>query len=310
MIEFTMNYQVPLAYLNEQFLPQSQAKLALNDAGFVMGATVTDLCRTFHHRPFLLPEHLVRFRASCALAEIPQPKTDNDLTEIACCLVKNNVRLIADKQDLAIVFFATPGPIGYYFGEPGSAGEGKPTLGVHTFPLPFSRYASWFERGASLVILKIVQLSRDCVDPAIKHRSRLHWWLADRQVKQTSPGSQALLLDGSGNITETAAANFLIVLDGAVISPPRDSILGGISLRFVEELCGQLVIPFVRRAITVEDCKACDEALLCGTAFCLAGVREIDGAPLPWPGPILGRLLQAWSDRVGLDIGRQFLANR
>jgi hypothetical protein len=49
---------------------------------------------------------------------------------------------------------------------------------------------------------------------------------------------------------------------------------------------------------------------LCGTAFCLAGVGEINGHPLPWPGPILTRLLSAWSAMVGLDISRQFLPNR
>ena len=36
----------PLASLNGRLLPQSEAHLALNDAGFVFGATVTDLCRT------------------------------------------------------------------------------------------------------------------------------------------------------------------------------------------------------------------------------------------------------------------------
>jgi hypothetical protein len=37
----------PLAYLNGRLLPQDEARLPVHDAGFVMGATVTDLCRTF-----------------------------------------------------------------------------------------------------------------------------------------------------------------------------------------------------------------------------------------------------------------------
>ena len=35
-------------------------RVPVHDAGFVMGATVTDLCRTFRHRLYLLlPEHYV-----------------------------------------------------------------------------------------------------------------------------------------------------------------------------------------------------------------------------------------------------------
>ena len=52
----------PVAYLNGQWLPQSQAMLPLNDAGFVMGVTVTDFVRTFHHKLDRLSEHLTRFR--------------------------------------------------------------------------------------------------------------------------------------------------------------------------------------------------------------------------------------------------------
>src|SRR5437763_40202 len=80
------------------------------------------------------------------------------------------------------------------------------------------------------------------VDPRIKQRSRLHWWLADRSARASQPGATALLLNESGHITETAAANFLLVQDGAVVSPPRSGILNGISLLVVEELCLNLGI--------------------------------------------------------------------
>ena len=41
----------PQVFLNGQFLPLSEARLSWHDAGFVFGATVTDLCRTFRQRP-------------------------------------------------------------------------------------------------------------------------------------------------------------------------------------------------------------------------------------------------------------------
>src|SRR5438270_11827675 len=114
----------PLAYLNGQFLPQDEAHLPLNDAGFVWGATVTDLCRTFRHRLFRLADHLARFRASCRLAQVPQPVGDDELSRLAEQVIAHNASLLPAEADLALVLFATPGPIGYYAGQAGGPGEG------------------------------------------------------------------------------------------------------------------------------------------------------------------------------------------
>src|SRR5438105_11192385 len=101
----------PLAYLNGQFLDQDQARLPLHDAGFVLGATVTDLCRTFRHRPFRLADHLARFRASCRSARVPLLPSDAELAGHAERLVAHNAALLSPDQDLALVLFATPGPV-------------------------------------------------------------------------------------------------------------------------------------------------------------------------------------------------------
>ena len=59
----------------------------LHDAGFVWGATVTDLCRTFRHRLFRLSDHLDRFRDSCRRARVSLDANDEQLTAIAEQLV-------------------------------------------------------------------------------------------------------------------------------------------------------------------------------------------------------------------------------
>ena len=104
----------------------------------------------------------------------------------------------------------------------------------------------------------------------------MHWWIAEQQVRDIDPHAWPLLLDAEGFVTETAAANFLIVRDGTVLSPPRSSILNGISLRVTEEICQQLSIPFREAPLTPIDCQHADEAVLTGTAFGLAGVSALD----------------------------------
>jgi branched-subunit amino acid aminotransferase/4-amino-4-deoxychorismate lyase len=298
----------PLAYLNGRLLPQREAHLALHDAGFVFGATVTDLLRTFAHCPFRLADHLRRFRHSCAAARVPQPLADEQLSDVAERLIAHNAALLRPEQDLALVLFATPGPVGYYLGEPGGPGDGAPTLGLHTFPLPFARYARLFREGACLVVPAVRHVPAASIDPRIKQRSRLHWWLAEQEARQAEPGASALLLDADGHVTETAFANLLVVRGGTVLTPPRSGVLGGVSLQVVEELCGQLGVPFEERALRLADCQTADEAMLSCTSFCLAGVSRLHGTPLAFPGPIFERLLRAWGAQVGLDVRAQILA--
>lgn len=274
-----------------------------------MGATVTDLCRTFGHRLFRLADHLRRFRQSCHLARVPQPLTDDELTRIAEELVRHNASLLRSGQDLALVLLATPGPVGFYLGQPGGPGDGPPTLILHTFPLPFARYARLVRDGARLVVPSVRHVPPASVDPRIKQRSRLHWWLAEQEVHQNDPLASALLLDEQGCVTETAAANFLLVRRAEVLTPPRESVLGGVSLQVTEELCRQLGVSFREQPLTIEDCQHADEAWLTSTPYCLAGVRAINGVALPWPGPLLGRLLEAWNTLAGCEIRQQILSN-
>jgi branched-chain amino acid aminotransferase len=297
-----------LAYFNGRFLPQEEAHISLHDAGFVFGATVTDLCRTFRHRLFRLEDHVARFRQSCLLAHVPQPIPDEEVVRLAEELTARNTDSLTVDSDLTLVMFATPGPVSYYSGNERGPVDASPTFGMHMFPLPVRRYAPLFRNGVHLFIPTTRQTAASTLDPRIKHRSRLHWWIATQEAQQTEPGAWALLLDTDGFITETAAANFLLVKDGTVFSPPRESILGGISLLTTEEICQELRIPFEERQLKLKDCLQADEALLAGTSFCLAGVSQLNGQRIPWPGRVFEKLLEAWNQRVGMDIRKQILS--
>lgn len=297
-----------LAFCNGMFLPRTAVSLPIHDAGFVFGATVTDLCRTFDHQLFRLTDHLLRFRASCDSARIPQPVSDRELTDCAETLVEHNATLLPPIHDLALVLIATPGSLSHYAGQE-SVKDRAATLIMHTFPLPFQRFARWFREGARLIVPARCQVPVRCVDPRIKQRSRLHWWIAEQEVHDVDPHASALLLDTEGFVTETAAANFLLVRGNKVVSPPADRILAGVSRLVVKELCAQLKIQFLEEAIRLEDCLAADEAMLCGTSFCLAGIQQINGKSISWPGPVFQSLLGAWSRMAGLDIQTQVQQN-
>jgi branched-chain amino acid aminotransferase len=302
----------PLAYLNGRFVPFADAGLPLHDAGFVSGATVVDNARTFRHQLFRWPDHLARFRRDCQTCYVPLEATDEQITVAAEELVSHNAKLLPPGGELQLVTFATPGPLGVYLGEPAN---GPPTLGMATYPLPFARFRPFFTDGVTLAAVGMNGVRADAVlPPAVKHRSRMLWHVADHKARERTgnPHALAVLLDPHGSLTETGVANVLAVIEGAVVTPPRATVLDGISVRVTRDLVAALGMPFVEAAITLADVHRISEVMLTGTGFCLAGVREYHpywGSPpkhFAWPGPVFRKLLAAWSDLVGMDIEKQF----
>jgi branched-subunit amino acid aminotransferase/4-amino-4-deoxychorismate lyase len=269
---------------------------------------VTDYCRTFGRRLYLWPEHLARLRRNCATCFIPLAPSDEELTQQAEALVEHNARLLPAGEELALITFATPGPLGVLAGAPRQ--DGPPTLVMHTLPLDRRRYRRFFTEGVALAAVGQYDPHPDGLTPPhVKHRNRLHWWRAERLLARRTevpPGALAIPITSGSCITETAIGHVLAVIDGAVFMPPRETVLEGISLTVVEELCGELEIDFLASELLLEELQGAKEAMLCGTAFCLAGVSWAEGVQLPWPGPVTQHLLAAWGERVGVDIAEWF----
>ena len=162
--------------------------------------------------------------------------------------------------------------------------------------------------GQHLVTPSIRHVPPQCYDPKMKYRSRMHFYLADQEARLVDAEAAALLLDLDGNVTETGTANFFIVERGTVVSPTTRNTLPGISRAMVIELCGQLGIPFVERDFQVYNALNADEAFLTSTPYCIMPATRINGVAIGdgKPGPMVGRLLTAWSEAVGLDIAGKF----
>jgi branched-subunit amino acid aminotransferase/4-amino-4-deoxychorismate lyase len=300
----------PLVYLNDRLVPASQAHLAVYDAGVVMGATVTEMTRTFHQRPYRLEDHLDRLLASLRYVRLEIGLDRARLAAISQQLVEHNAALLPEGGELGLIHFVTAGEYPTYAGMAGQPPRTGPTVCIHTFPLPFEMWAEKMRSGAHLVTPSIRHVPPQCYDPKIKYRSRMHFYLADHEARLVDPQAAALLLDLDGNVTETSGANFMIVEHGTIVSPTLRNTLPGISRSTVIDLAARLGIPFIERDIQVYNVINAQEALLTSTPYCLMPVTCINGAPIGdgRPGPIFRRLLTAWSRDVGLDIEQQIVA--
>jgi branched-subunit amino acid aminotransferase/4-amino-4-deoxychorismate lyase len=301
----------PLVFLSGNLVPSSQAKINIYDLGIVLGATFTDLARTFRHRPFRLEDHIDRLLRSLKYGGIASPFSRQELIEISQKLAHENSKLITETQDLAIVYFVTPGENPVYAGSAGGSVSTRPTFCIHTFPLPFSLWRPAFVDGVHVVTPSIRHVPPECVDPKTKNRSRLHWFLADQQARLADPRAIALLLDLSGNITETSGSNFVSVTGRTIYTPRPRNILHGVSLDTVAQLAPKAGLELVERDIQVYDVVNADEAWLTTTPYCIAPVSRINGTPIGdgRPGPLWRRMLELWSDEVGLDVHEQVMTS-
>ena len=300
----------PLAYLNGRMIPAAEASLPIFDAGVALGAAVTEIARTFHHQPFRLADHLDRLFRSLRYARLESAFSPEELTAITRDLIAHNAQFLGEGEDLGINHFVTAGEVRSYARLIGRPIRTTPTVVILTFPLPFELYADKMRAGVHLVTPSVRQIPPECLDPRLKCRSRMHYYLADREAQLVDPAASALLLDLAGRVTETSTANFLMVERGTIVSPPAAHTLAGISRQTVIELAAQLGIPFVERELWLFDALNADEAFLTSTPYCLMPVSRINGQIIGdgKPGPIFRRLLEAWSHLVGLDIMQQIRA--
>jgi branched-chain amino acid aminotransferase len=317
----------PLAYLNGQLLPFTEAALPLHDAGFVTGATIVDNARTFRHKLFRWPDHLDRFRRDCESCYIPIEQSNEQLSAAATELVEHNAKLLPPSGELQLITFATPGPLGLYLGE---ATNGPATLGMVTYPLPFGRYRRFFTEGVSLAVAGHQSSDPDdLLPPRVKHRSRLSWYIAERTINDPAsafynPGAIPVVLNQQGG-GDTAIGCVLAVRDGAIIRPDPETVLDSISAKVVGELPQKLGLCCEDMSLDLRQfClppKPGDdptstvhwsELLLVGTGFCVAGVRRFSsssqGRDYDWPGPVYSKLIAAWSEMVSVDIAGQFMS--
>jgi branched-subunit amino acid aminotransferase/4-amino-4-deoxychorismate lyase len=293
-----------VAYLNGQIMPADRAVLPIDDAGFALGATVTEQLRTFAGKLFRVERHLERLGRSLDICGLASPITLAEFGRIAREIAEHNHRLLAPGDDLGLAVFVTPGP----YPAIASGRRAQPTVGLHTFPLAFDLWADAYTSGVSLVLTPVEQVPAHCWPPELKCRSRMHYFLADRHAAAIERGARALLLDAAGHVTETATANVVIYQEGeGLVTPPRGTVLGGMSLEAVAELAARLGIRFGERPLLPADVASADEMLLSSTPYGIVPVTRFNGRPIGsgHPDAVFARLLAAWNELAGLDIAAQ-----
>jgi branched-chain amino acid aminotransferase len=87
---------------------------------------------------------------------------------------------------------------------------------------------------------------------------------------------EAIMLDPQGYVAECTGENLFIARDGKIYTPPRGSILEGITRDSLIILARDLGYKVIEEPIARDQLYIADEVFVCGTAAEVIGLREID----------------------------------
>ena len=291
----------PISYFNGEFVPDSECKIHISHRSFRRGDTVYDVSRTFNGRVHRLGEHLDRLYRSLTYARIDPGMTRDEMESVTREVMNLNEPMRGSGGD-SVVWHTV---VREYAPSPARINEPTPaTVCVSVKPIDFKSHARQYKTGCHVVFSRTRSYPSQSLEPKLKHYSRMNFSLAELEATDVDPEAQAVLLDLDGNISENTTGNFFIVTDGVLRTPTDRSILQGVSRLDVLELAKNLDIPTSEEDLQPYDAYTADEAFLSNTIYCALPVSRIDNRAIgkEVPGPVVQRLLAAWSEMVGVDI--------
>jgi branched-chain amino acid aminotransferase len=299
-----MASQERIAYINGNFMPESQAAIPIRDRGFIYGDAAFDVARTFQGRPFRLREHLDRLYASCRYLRLDPGMSQDTMEDLTLEVLRQNIPLLGENEDYWVTQRVTRGV---------ETPDGDvPTVLIECRPLPLASRARYYRSGVPMVTPSVPRTPPQFLSPRAKTHNYLNMVMGDLEARDRNPEAWALLLDERGNLAEGKGCNVFIVKDGAIHTPSVQCVLPGITRDVVLELAQSTGVPANERDIDLYDAYTSEEAFLTSMSLCICPVASLNGTVIGdgnVPGPVTSGLIAAFSDLVGMDYVGQYLAH-
>ena len=261
-------------YLDDAFVPASEAKVDAADRGVLHGRGLFETFRARRGGVYLLERHLVRLQEGARVLGIELPEGLARLPEI--------VRELAERcglEDARVRLTLTAGPE-----------EGDPSLLIQARPA--TDYPErLYERG---IAAAVVGVRRNETSPLarVKSLNYLDNALAREEARRAG-ADEALLLNTKGSLAEGSAANIFLVTDGVLLTPRvTDGALPGVTRGAVLEMAAGADIPITETSLSLKDLRQADEACLTNAVAGVVPLVSVDGAKVGAgaPGEVTRRL--------------------
>ena len=297
-----------VVYMNGEFVSESEAKVSIYDSALMFGDMVFEMTRSFNQKQFKLREHLERLYMGIKILHIPIKTSIDEFEELCIETVNQNLPYFKKTDEHSLLINVSRGPLGIY--APIFNNKIEPTIIIADFPLKWTvaSMAKLFDEGINLVITSQRAIPATLMDPKIKNRSRMWYQMANLEVANVEGiNNWALLLDPDGYVAEGTGDNFFLIKDGVIYTPEGRNILRGVSRNYIFELSKELNLECYEKNIEPYDIYSADEAFVTATPFCILPVSSLNKIKIgnEVMGKITSKLINKWSENVGVDIIQQ-----
>jgi len=282
----------PQVYLDGQFLPLSEARVSVEDRGFLFGDGVYEVLRASAGRLWTEEAHWRRLASSCreVALSLPDGLGEPALHGLVLELLERN-GLSAGEATVYLQLTRGAAPRTHHFPPAGT----RPTL--YLSASPFTPPWEAREQGVHAITQPDVRSLR-C---NIKSINLLPNLLAKQRAKEAGATEAVLVRDGV--LTEGASTSVLAVIGGAVCTHPDGPfILPGITRDVVLALARDAGLPVSERPVRLEERGRFEELFLASTTLDVVPVVALDGLPIGAgrPGPVTRALQRAFYRAQGV----------
>ena len=292
------------AYLNGRLVKGKDAVLPLTDRGVQWGDAVYDSIRTYDGKPFQVPFRIDRFFRSLQYTRINPGITKEELAKATEEVLKANLALLEPDEEITINYYVSRGSMDITDGRTPAG-----TVAIFCRFIRFDGFAEFYVHGAPAITPATRRTPPECVSPKAKISNKMNHLVAEMEARANNPDAFAVMLDLEGNITEGSGSNFLFVSGGRIKVPDTRLVLSGADMDFIGQLASNMQIGSDEGTYTPYDVYNAEEAFLTTNSFGILPIISLNGLPIGdgKVGPVTRRLMEAWSESVGIDFVAQAL---
>ena len=282
-----------IAYLNGQFMPIEEARVPVDDRGYIFGDGIYEVVMAFYRQPFAMDDHLQRWTRSLAALRLTCPYTPAQLQDI----IREAIARV-EGDELLVYFQLTRGvsPRMHTFPPEGTPGTFLLTVRPHAHD------ARAYALGDDAVLAEDIRWHR-C---DIKSLNLIPNVMALQQAAER--GCTQAIFHRGDIVTECGSSNAYIVQGGRILTHPlTQGILGGTTRAHILALAAGLGMPVEERAFTVDALYAADEAFSSSVAARPVAIVRVEGRAIGTgkPGPVVRALQAGYRGLIAAQCGRE-----
>lgn len=274
-----------IAWLNGQFMPESEAKVSIFDRGLLFGDGVYDVATVLNGRLLDADFHLARLDRSCAAIALTNPHSIAEWTAMMHGMLQRS-----GVTEGLIYLQVTRGTAERDFAFPANT---PPTAFAYARSKPLLNDPN--VKGVAVVSTPDIRWARR----DIKCISLMAPVLAKQFAREQ--GVFEAFMHQDGVITEGGSSNaFMVHNDTVVTQPLTNTILAGVTRHMILDIAEAAGVAVQERGFTVAEANAADELFLSSATNFVLPVISFDGKPVGdgKPGMITQRLRELYIKRA------------